>query len=128
MGALLLGLFGALGLAMAAIGLWGVVSYGVARREKEVGIRLSLGAEPAGVVRLMMRGGMRVVVAGAAVGLVLSLGVGLALERFLFGVRGLDPVTLVGVPAVLLAVAALASWIPARRAARVDPMTSLRSE
>ncbi len=128
MGAGLLALMGALALVLAVMGLYGVVSYAAARRVREVGIRMSLGAERGDVVRLVMRGGLRLVVAGAAVGLVLAL-VGARLVRgFLFGVRPLDPATFLAVPAILLAVAVLAAWLPARRAARVDPVRALRSE
>jgi predicted permease len=128
MGALLLGLFGLLGLAMASIGLYGVVSYAVARRRREVGIRLSLGAGSDEVVRLMMRGGLRLVAVGLVFGLAAAAAAAPLLERFLYGVGGLDPVTFLLVPLVLVAVAALASWLPARRAARVPPSLALRSE
>jgi predicted permease len=128
MGALLLGLFGVLGLAMASIGLYGVVSYAVARRQREVGIRLSLGARSDDVVRLMMRGGLRLALAGLGVGLVAAAAAAPLVERFLIGVPGLDPATFVVVPLVLLGVAALAAWLPARRAARIQPSITLRSE
>jgi predicted lysophospholipase L1 biosynthesis ABC-type transport system permease subunit len=128
MGALLLGLFGLLGLAMASIGLYGVVSYAVARRRRVVGIRLSLGARSDEVVRLIMRGGRRLVAVGLVFGLVAAAAAAPLLERFLYGVGGLDPVTFLLVPLVLVAVAALASWLPARRAARVPPSLALKSE
>lgn len=128
MAALLLGIFGLLALLLASIGLYGVVSFGVRRREKEMGIRLSLGADPRQVVGLVMRSASGLLVVGAGLGVVLGIAGGVVLERFLFGVRGFDPVTLVAVPALLFGVAWLAAWIPARRAARVDPVRSLRSE
>lgn len=128
MAAGLLGAFGALALLMAAIGLYGVVGYTVRRREKEVGIRISLGAERSDVVRLMMKGGLELVGAGVAVGLVVALAGGRLLERFLYGVSGTDPVTFTGIAVVLLGVAALAAWLPARRAARVEPVEALRSQ
>jgi predicted permease len=128
MGALLLGLFGVLGVGMASIGLYGMVSYAVARRQREVGIRLSLGARSNEVVRLMMRGGIRLVVIGLALGLAGAAAAAPLVEGFLFGVRGLDPVTFAVVPIFLLGVATLAAWLPARRAARVSPSVTLRSE
>ena len=128
MGAWLLAVMGALALALATVGLYGVVSYAAARRVKEVGIRMSLGAGRGDVVRLVMGGGLRLVLLGAGLGLVLSLGAAQLLRRFLWGVGALDPVTFAVVPALLVAVAALASWLPARRAAKVDPIHALRSE
>lgn len=127
MAGIVLGVFGGLALLMAAIGLYGIVSYTVASREREVGIRLSLGARADEVVRLMMGRGLRLVGVGLVAGTVLAVLAGTALERFLFGVAGTDPVTLITVPLVLLAVAAVAAWAPARRASRVDPMETLRS-
>lgn len=128
MAAGLLAAFGGLALLMAAIGLYGVVSYTVRRREKEVGIRISLGADRDEVVRLMMRGGLVLVVTGVGLGLALALAAGRLLERFLYGVSGADPLTFVGIPAALLAVAVLAAWLPARKAARVEPAEALRAE
>jgi predicted permease len=128
MGAVLLGLFGALGLCMASIGLYGVVSYAVARRQREVGIRLSLGARSSEVVRLMMRSGVRLVLVGVGVGLAAAAAAAPLLEGFLLGVSGLDPLTFALVPVVLLGVASLAAWLPARRAARIEPSITLRSE
>ncbi len=127
-GAALLALFGALAVVMASIGLYGLVAFGVKRREKEVGIRLSLGADPARIVRTMMAAGTRLVVIGVAIGLALGVGAGALLEDFLFGISRFDPITLVAVPLLLLAIAVLASWIPARRAASIDPVESLRRE
>lgn len=128
MGAGLLAGFGALALLMAAIGLYGVVSYTVAQRRKEVGIRLSLGATPDEVVRMVMSSGLGMVLVGALLGLAAAFAAGQAIERFLFGVSGADPLTFLLVPVFLLSVAVLAAWIPARRASRVHPSEALRSE
>ena len=128
MAAILLAIFGGLALLLASVGLYGLVSFGVKRREKEVGIRLSLGADPAGVVRMIMKSGTRLAVLGVAIGVVMGVIGGSLVERFLFGVPGIDLVTLTLVPLFLAGVAALASWIPARRAASVDPVQSLRNE
>jgi predicted permease len=128
LGAGVLAGFGALAMLMAAIGLYGVVSYTVAQRRREVGIRLSLGATAEEVVRMMMASGMGVVGLGLLVGLVAAAAAGRLLERFLFGVSGMDPVTFLLVPVFLLAVAFVAAWIPARRASRVQPSEALRAE
>lgn len=128
MGAVLLALFGGLALAMASVGLYGLVNFGVKRRSKEVGIRLSLGADPKTVVRMIMKSGTRLVVIGSVIGVVLGIGSGLVLESYLFGIPGIDPITLLLVPALLIGISLLASWIPARRAALIDPAVSLRSD
>jgi predicted permease len=127
LGALVLLALAMLALSLAAIGLYGVVSYAVARRAREVGIRMALGADSAQVVELMMRNGLRLVLAGGAFGLVLALVLARAVSSLLFGVKPFDPVTFVIVPAALSAVAALAAWLPARRASRIDPIRALRS-
>jgi len=120
--------FGAVGLGLAALGLSGVVAQSVAQRTREFGVRVAIGARRGQIVRLALDEGLRLV----AVGLVLGLGLGLALARvassLLFGLSTADPVTFVGAPALLLCVAAGAAWIPARRAARVDPVACLRNE
>ena len=128
MGTLLSSLFAAVALALASIGLFGVVSYTVARRSREVGIRMSLGAEPRIVVREMVRGGMILVFIGVGAGLVLALAGARLLQSLLFGVGALDPFTFGGVTVVLLAVALAAAYAPARRASRVDPVRALRAE
>ncbi len=128
LGAQVIGGFAALALLLASIGLYGVVAYSVARRSREVGIRISLGAESGQVVRMLTLSGLRIVAAGVVVGLGLSALLTQALSRLLYGVSGLDPVTFVGVPVLILVVSWLASWIPARRATGVDPVTALRSD
>ena len=120
--------FGLLAAALAAIGLYGVMSYDVARRTKEIGIRTALGAQRRDVLGLFLRNGLKL----TAVGLALGTGVALALARmlraFLFGVEPTDPGTCVGVAILFAAVALLACFIPAQRATNVDPMTALRHE
>jgi putative ABC transport system permease protein len=120
--------FAVLALLLASVGLYGVVSYAVSRRTREVGIRISLGAVPGGVVRLLMGEGLRLVVMGAITGLALSIVFALLLSRFLFGVTAFDPGAFAGTAAVLLGVAVLASWLPARRATRVSPVQALKAE
>jgi putative ABC transport system permease protein len=128
LGAIAFTLFAGLALALAVLGVYGVVSYAVARRTREVGIRLAVGASPRGVVTLLMREGITLVVIGAVIGLALGLAVTRLLESLLFGVRVGDPLTFVGAPLLLLAVGAVASFLPARRASRVDPARVLKVE
>jgi ABC-type antimicrobial peptide transport system permease subunit len=123
-----LGVFGVLGLALASIGLYGVMAYSVSQRTREIGIRMAIGAATGDVVRLVMRQGLSLVVIGAGVGLVGALGATRLLRGILYGGSVVDPVTFVAVPLVLVAVAAVASWLPARRAASVDPIRALRRE
>ena len=128
MAALLLSVFGGLALLLAAIGIWGIVSHAVARRTREVGIRLSMGATGRDVIGMLVGGGMRIVGVGIVIGLALSAGAGILVGGFLYGVGSFDPVAFIGIPVLLGAVALVASWIPARRAAGVDPVRALRSE
>ncbi len=128
LGALLAGAFAAVALALACIGLYGVVSYAVASRSREMGIRMSLGAEPGRVLAHVVREGMTLAATGAVVGLVLALVGAQVLRALLFGVGTLDPVTFVGVPTLLLGVALAAAWLPARRVTRVDPVSVLKVE
>jgi predicted permease len=126
--ALLLSAFGALALALACLGLYGLVSYAVARRTREVGIRLSLGANRRKVLSLLMGGGLRLVMIGGAIGLLASAAAAQLLGGLLFDVAPMDPVTFGAVPLVLGGAAVLATYIPARRACRVDPVRALRTE
>ncbi len=127
-GGFAVGAFGILGMLLASLGVYGVVAYSVNQRRREIGIRLALGAASQSVVGLAIREGMRLVVIGVAVGLALAMAAGVVAHRVLFGLAPLEPIALAGGPALFLATAFLATWIPARRAAKVDPMVALRSE
>jgi predicted permease len=126
--ALLLGLFAALALGLAAVGIYGLASYAAGQRTHEIGVRMALGARPADVLRLMIGQGMRPVAAGLLAGLALALILGRVVATQLYGVSPTDPLTFAAVPAILALVALLANGIPAWRAARVDPVVALRHE
>ena len=126
--ALLLGVFGAIGLTLAAIGLYGVMSYSVRRRTREIGIRMALGARPGKVLGMVLFQGLAVTAAGLAIGLALAVALGRFAASLLYGISGTDLVTFLAVPGVLLATALAAILFPARRAARVEPSTALRYE
>jgi predicted permease len=126
--ALLVGLFGAVGLVLAALGLYGLLSFLVARRTRELGVRAALGARPADVLRLVLTDGARLALPGLALGLAGAAAAARLLGSQLHGVGPGDPLSYVVAVAVLSLAAGLASWFPARRAARVDPMLALRSE
>ncbi len=128
MAAILLGVFGALALILASTGLYGIVAFSVSQRTREMGIRLSLGADAGTVVGMVLRGAMGLVGVGVVIGVVLSLGLAQAIRGFLYGVGAMDPVTFIGVPVILAAVALVAAFVPARRASRIDPVQALRSE
>ncbi len=128
MAAGLLGGFGALGLLLSSVGIIGSLAYSVSCRSHEVGVRMALGASPGNVVGMVVSGGMRLVGVGMAMGMVLALGVGQLLQGLLVGVSPTDPVAFLGVTALLAGVALLASWLPARRAAAVDPLAVLRKQ
>ena len=123
-----LGGFGLLALALAAIGVYGVVSYSVAQRTREIGVRVALGARARDVLRLVLGEGLSVVGLGLVIGLALALGASRLFANFLYGVGAADPLTFVFVPALLGAIALVASYLPARRATKVDPMVALRLE
>ena len=126
--AMAVGAFAIVALALAAVGLFGLVSYAQAQRAREVGIRMALGAEATSVVRLLLRSGLSLVVIGGAVGLAAAFAVSRLLSSLLVGVEATDPTTFIAMPLVLLATAFVASWLPARQASRVDPVIALRAE
>lgn len=128
LGAVAFALFAGLALVLAMIGIYGVVQYAVARRSREVAIRLAVGARPDGVVRLLMREGVVLVGVGAIIGLALSLAASRGLQSLLYGVPLIDPVAFIGAPLALISVGILAAFLPARKASRVDPATTLRAE
>jgi putative ABC transport system permease protein len=125
---LLLTVFGTAGLLMAAIGIYGVMSYSVPQRTQEMGVRLALGAQASNLRNMVIRQGMALVLIGVTVGIGGAFWLTRFLAGFLFGVKTLDPVVFVATPVLLSAVALLSIWIPAKRATRVDPMTALRVE
>jgi macrolide transport system ATP-binding/permease protein len=127
-GAAMFVLFGALALVMAAVGIYGVTAYLVSQRTREIGIRVALGAARRDIVGLIVGQSVRLLSAGLLAGVVAALGVGVLLRRLLFGVRAYDAPTFVVVLIILAAVALLASWLPARRAAQVDPVVALKYE
>ena len=124
---ILLGGFAALALALAGIGIYGVIAYGVSQRTFEIGVRIALGASTASVVRLVMGEGIRMTIAGLALGLIGALGVDRLLRSLLVGVTPNDPTTLGAVVGVLVCVAACACALPARRATAVSPTEALRN-
>ncbi len=124
----MLSAFAGVALALAVIGLYGVLSYAVAQRTSELGLRVALGATPSNVLALVLGDGMRLTALGAALGVALGAATARSMSGLLFGVRPYDPVTYVGAVAALIVAALVASVVPARRAAGIDPMTALRSE
>jgi putative ABC transport system permease protein len=127
-GAAVLAIFGALALLLAAIGLHGVMLFTVRQRTREIGIRMALGASKRAVVSMFVRRGVRLTLVGGAVGVVMALGATQLLRSMLFGIAPTDAITFVAVSALFLLVALVASWMPARRAARIDPVTAMRAE
>jgi predicted permease len=127
-GATMVSLFGGLALALAIIGVYGVMAYSVARRTREIGIRTALGAGRGAVLRMILREGALMTLAGAALGFLLALGIGRAFSGLLYQVSPVDAVAFTLAPAVLVATALLACWFPARRAAKIDPIVALRNE
>jgi putative ABC transport system permease protein len=123
-----LAIFGALALVLAAIGLHGVMLFTVRQRTREIGIRMALGASRRAVVQMFVRRGLRLTVIGGAVGVTVALGAMQLLRSLLFGVAPTDAITFVAVSLLFLLVALVASWLPARRAALIDPVTAMRSE
>ncbi len=124
----LLGLFSSIALLLACVGIYGMISYSVAQRTHEIGIRMALGARPRDVMKLIMGDGARFALAGLAIGTIAAIGFTKFMASLLFGVTATDPVTFAAVAILLMAVALLASYVPARRASKVDPMVALRYE
>jgi len=124
----LLAVFAALALALAAVGIYGVVSFLVAQRTREIGIRMALGARASHVRRLVIAEGMGPVLIGSAAGIAAGLLATRAIRGLLFGVTPLDPLSLAAAPGILAVIALLACYLPARRATRVDPLVALRDE
>jgi predicted permease len=124
----MLGVFGLLALALASVGLYGILAYTVSGRRREIGVRVALGASRASVLRLVLRQGMMLVFIGAGIGLVLALFIGRAFSRMLFGLSPADPLSLAGAAAALILVAMVACFLPAQAASSMDPMRALRED
>jgi predicted permease len=127
-GAAMFSVFGGLALGLAIVGLYGVKSYSVARRTREIGIRMALGAQPGAVLRMIMREGSIMLLCGIVIGLLLAAGTGKILSGMLYEVGALDPIAFTIAPLTLAAAALFATWLPARRATRISPMAALRTE
>jgi putative ABC transport system permease protein len=128
MQSVLLSLFGVLALILTAVGLYGVMSYTVTRRTREIGIRMALGAESGSVLRLVIAQGMTMTLIGGGIGVVSALGLARLIESRLYNVTATDPLIWIAVLLLLVFMAMLACYIPARRASKVDPMVALRCE
>jgi predicted permease len=128
LGAYLAGALGILGLILAIVGVYGVISYSTSQRTHEIGLRMALGARPGDIWRIVFRQGLAIVAVGALIGILAALGLARVMASFLYGISAHDPLTYVGVTALIAVVALLACYIPARRATKVDPMVALRHE
>jgi ABC-type antimicrobial peptide transport system permease subunit len=127
-GATLFSTFGALALILAVVGVYGVKAYSVARRTREIGIRMALGAQRGAVQRMILREGSVMLAAGVAIGLLLAAATGKLLSGILYEVSAIDPLAFTIAPLVLAIAALIATWLPARRATRIDPMAALRAQ
>src|SRR5207244_7554222 len=125
---LLAGIFAGAALLLACLGIYGVISYSVDQRTSEIGIRIALGAQPPQVSMLVLRQGILPVLSGLVVGVAAALAAGQLISSFLFGTEPRDPAAISAVALTLLLVAAVACWVPVRRASRIDPMAALRNE
>jgi putative ABC transport system permease protein len=124
----LLGAFAVVALLLAMVGLYGVIAYGVTQRTREIGVRTALGASSSAVARLIVGDGLRLVGAGLAVGLAAAAATSRVITSLLYGMSPLDPVTYLGISGVVVVIALIATYAPARRAMRIDPMEALRAE
>jgi putative ABC transport system permease protein len=124
----LLMVFASVGVILGAVGVYGVIAYAVGERRREIGVRIALGAEPRAVAGAVVLRGVRYAAIGIAIGLAASLAVTRVMRTLLFGVSATDPATFAGLSIFLVVVAALASYLPARQAARTDPMEAMRAE
>jgi putative ABC transport system permease protein len=124
----MLAIAGGMALLLGVVGIYGVIAYVVSQRTREIGIRAALGAEPRQLARMFLRHGLALSAVGVVVGLVVAAALGRAMSSLLFGVETLDPVAYVTAIGVILAAAALATYVPARRAANIDPIETLRAE
>jgi ABC-type antimicrobial peptide transport system permease subunit len=124
----MLGIAGAMALVLGVIGIYGVISYAVSQRRREIGIRMALGAQQSELRRMFVRYGLALAGIGVAIGLAASVGLMRLMKSLLFGISPLDPLTYAAVPVVLVTAAVLASYLPARRASAVDPVEALKAE
>jgi len=125
---ILLAAFAVFALTLAAIGIYGIVSYSVTQRTQEIGVRVALGAQPRDILRMVVKEGLSMTLIGTAAGLAAAAAVTRVMSTLLFGVSAADPITFTVIPLVLIAVAAWACYLPARRALRVDPIVALRCD